>query len=370
MRAWALLLGAILALTLLPAASAGLILDPSGGLMHVPGSAVGMATDAGDPVLGPGESTVPCDFAYVGGTGDASHCPAKAPEEVAGALSNGEDAQAPVPAPEQQAAAPAKPAANETAAEPAKEPAKAEPVEGAWTSPSPPSQSADAEVPPQPPALAAPRGAEPRPTRLAAVPQEPQAGWPLAAASGVLLLPFLLKLLPVAALRRRAQPDPPAQRLVVALVQANPGIHHSELRRRAGLSNGTVEHYVHRLVKSGVLVVHRTAGNTCYVLPETAPAAAARHLALRNPVARRLLALLGEGGTLSLAEMGRRAGAPPSTVHYHVVRMERAGLLRSTASGRERLVSLGTAAAAAAVGLPAFGGQGTGSPAPLVGEPS
>lgn len=195
-------------------------------------------------------------------------------------------------------------------------------------------------VDPQPPVGAAPRPAV-DPATAAGGPgrggRDDALGW-IAAATAAALAPalLLLKVMASFAVRRLGRSSPRREALL-ALVRAEPGIHHTELVRRTGFGNGAVQHHLRALADGGLVVRVRTAGHSCFF-----PAAADADLmgvrvAARAPLTRQVLALLA-ARPRTLAALARDLGLPVTTVHYHVAKLAAAGALaRSDAHGRGAL---------------------------------
>lgn len=120
----------------------------------------------------------------------------------------------------------------------------------------------------------------------------------------------------------------PTRAMLVAAVEANPGIHHQELVRIARKGNGAAEHHLQKLVAGGVLARHKSAGYTCYFRAGKVDrrVMASAHL-LKSPVARAIVEAAQRSPGTSLAEVARLAGVSVPTVHYHAKRLRAAGLV-------------------------------------------
>jgi predicted transcriptional regulator len=129
------------------------------------------------------------------------------------------------------------------------------------------------------------------------------------------------------------------------VIQSEPGIHFQDLVRRSGLPNGTAVHHVRKLEQAGLVAARPLGRYTCYFpgTPERAALAAAP--VTRSNGARRILAEVAASPGLSGSELATRLGLQPSTVAYHVKRLEQVGLLSAVRDGRT--VRLRMAAASA-----------------------
>jgi DNA-binding transcriptional ArsR family regulator len=196
------------------------------------------------------------------------------------------------------------------------------------------------------PAPTAPRPAANSPW---AMPSAPAAatGISLVAVLGGLLYYFwpTMKGLPLFGLFSRIRDDkvldhPQRARLMEA-IRADPGVHFQELCRRMGLGHGVLEHHVRKLVDAELVVVRRTSGYTCYF-----PKATDRRMMDAAPMLRSggsravFRAVAAQPGTSS-RDLAVHLGLAPSTVSYHLKRLETAGLVLPDPVAGARLTPLG-----------------------------
>lgn len=141
----------------------------------------------------------------------------------------------------------------------------------------------------------------------------------------------------------------PTRQQIVALVDAQPGIHYQELLRAIGGGKGGLEHHLRKLEQSGTLTTARTGRYTCYFPKATRPALRIAAPALKSPSARRVLdAIQGRPG-ISGSEVAEATGLSPSSVSEHVARLSAAGLVAGNRTGRSvHLQATGLAAEAGA----------------------
>jgi hypothetical protein len=142
--------------------------------------------------------------------------------------------------------------------------------------------------------------------------------------------------------------ESPARASLVALVQANPGIHFKQMQRLSGMGNGVLVHHLHKLTGAGLLVARRMGKYTCYFAPGASREGLAAVEALKAPGARRVLDTVRTASGLGPEAIAQRSGLAVSTVHYHVQRLERAGLVQVDREGRLLRVRTAGAAGAAA----------------------
>lgn len=141
----------------------------------------------------------------------------------------------------------------------------------------------------------------------------------------------------------------PNRARILDLVRAEPGIHFQDLARKAGIGRGTLDHHLRKLVDAELVSIRRTSGYSC-CFPKGV-GAIDRRLMDAAPVLR------SEGGRAVLQVVARRPGASsrdlaielglaPSTVSYHLKRLETAGLVLPDPAVGVRLTPLGEQAKA------------------------
>lgn len=112
------------------------------------------------------------------------------------------------------------------------------------------------------------------------------------------------------------------------LIGARPGIHLGELMRLLHLGRGSALHHITLLKGDGRIAERVAHGYRCYHLAGAADRRIIDGLpALKSDGACRVLGACLAGGPIIGAEIARGTGFSPQTVHYHLLRLERAGLL-------------------------------------------
>ena len=120
----------------------------------------------------------------------------------------------------------------------------------------------------------------------------------------------------------------PQRQRMVQLVEAQPGIHVSELGRRLGLGRNQLDHHLRKLQASGVVKLIPSGGYTCVFLAASADhAVMAAAGAVKAEGARRVLELALAHPGISVREVARQAGLSPGTVAHHLRRLREAGLV-------------------------------------------
>jgi predicted transcriptional regulator len=122
-------------------------------------------------------------------------------------------------------------------------------------------------------------------------------------------------------------------------VTANPGKYLRELQRDLGMAMGALEYHLDYLERHGLVnVLH---GSNKRFFPTQMNADDRRLLShLRETLPRRVLVLLIERGRRSKSELLAALDVAPSTLNYHLKRLEGADLVRSAREGREAVYDL------------------------------
>ena len=129
--------------------------------------------------------------------------------------------------------------------------------------------------------------------------------------------------------------DHPQRRLIIDVIEAEPGIHFSELRRRTGMPNGTLLHHLKQLVTAGAVAERPNGGFTCYFAGKPRREDVDGAAALKSDGARRILAAIRGSPGMSNLGLARTTGLAPSSVNAHVKRLQAAGLVKVERIGRE-----------------------------------
>ncbi len=130
--------------------------------------------------------------------------------------------------------------------------------------------------------------------------------------------------------------DHPARAELAALIEASPGIHFQQVRRRLGWSPGLARHHLSKLVQLGLVTERQTSGYTCYFPHGKLDRRLIEAIsALKADGARRILAFVIAHPDAANVGIARGTQLDPATVHYHVRRLVDAGLITVRQDGRE-----------------------------------
>lgn len=139
----------------------------------------------------------------------------------------------------------------------------------------------------------------------------------------------------------------PTRRRIQDAIEGEPGIHFQALARKAGVGRGNLDHHLRKLVAADLVTVRRAPGYTCYFPKGRLDR---RYLdaahAVRSDGSKAVLqAVAGRPGASS-RDLAQHLGMAPSTVSYHLKRLETAGLVAPGERAGVHLTPLGSQAAA------------------------
>lgn len=141
--------------------------------------------------------------------------------------------------------------------------------------------------------------------------------------------------------------DHPTRRRIHEAIEAEPGIHFQALARQVEVGRGTLEHHLRKLTDAELVTVRRAPGYTCYFPKGKVD----RHFldaapALRSDGSRAVLQAVAAKPGTSSRDLAAHLGIAPSTVSYHLKRLETAGLVTPGEKAGVRITPLGTQAQA------------------------
>ena len=137
----------------------------------------------------------------------------------------------------------------------------------------------------------------------------------------------------------------PKRSSILALVEAEPGIHLREVQRRLCFGRNQLDHHVGKLLEAGVVKRIAGPGYTCLFPANTDRRDTAAAGVTKSDGARRLLRVVASQPGLGVREAARRSGLSLGTASHHVKRLREAGLLAD--GGGLSLTETGSRAAAA-----------------------
>jgi predicted transcriptional regulator len=135
---------------------------------------------------------------------------------------------------------------------------------------------------------------------------------------------------------------------LLALVQANPGIHVLRAAHLLGLNWNTCHYHAQRLAGEEKITICKVGSHIClFDRREGAVAHRVAPLLLRGGRTASLVQLIFERPGASQQSLAVGLGMAPSSIHRYLLRLERAGLVQRVHDGRE-VTTFATEALAAA----------------------
>lgn len=128
--------------------------------------------------------------------------------------------------------------------------------------------------------------------------------------------------------------DHPTRRSLMALIEAEPGIHYQELLRATSGGKGGLEHHLSKLEKGGLVKAERGPRYSCYFPAGASAAIRLATPALKSDGARRVLSAIRGHPGISGVEVSSATGLGTATVSEHVARLAEAGLVEPQRNGR------------------------------------
>jgi predicted transcriptional regulator len=139
----------------------------------------------------------------------------------------------------------------------------------------------------------------------------------------------------------------PARSKIMQAIEAEPGVHFLALSRRLAIGNGTLDHHLRKLEQANLVRRHSSPGYVCFFPAGTGWAAMQAAPALRSDGGRAVAKALAEQPGATSREIAAKLGLAPSTVAYHLKRLQGAGVVTTGRTG-SRLSGQDPAAAASA----------------------
>jgi len=124
-------------------------------------------------------------------------------------------------------------------------------------------------------------------------------------------------------------------------IEADPGIHLSELAREADVSWGTLLHHLRKLEEADLVYSEKENGKRCFFLPGQVSDEQRQILpALENDKARTIAEFYIENPSASQSEAADELGYSAALVSYHLQKLEDAGVVTRERQGRQQRVGV------------------------------
>lgn len=127
----------------------------------------------------------------------------------------------------------------------------------------------------------------------------------------------------------------PTRKELFEHVEANPGIHFSQLKRDLDMENGLLQHHLRELEQHGVLESQEHQGKRrVFVARELDEEEQSILAALRYETTRRILLFLLEDGPARNSELSDEIGVTPATITWHLQNLVEEGVVEPVKEGR------------------------------------
>ena len=121
-------------------------------------------------------------------------------------------------------------------------------------------------------------------------------------------------------------------------VQANPGIHFSQLKRELEMETGALQYHLRRLERYGVLESEEYQGKRrAFVARELTPEERQILATLRYETTRHILLFLLEDGPARNGEIAEAVGVTPATISWHLSNLLDDSVVERSDEGRTTL---------------------------------
>lgn len=134
--------------------------------------------------------------------------------------------------------------------------------------------------------------------------------------------------------RDDAEPELESRRVIYRAVRDSPGIHFRGLLRELDYAQGTLQYHLGWLVDEGLVQADDDGEYTRYYPAEFEPADRAVMNALRREYSRRIVAVLAAEGPATTSALADRLGRAPSTISWHLSKLNEAGVVTRTRTGQ------------------------------------
>ena len=176
--------------------------------------------------------------------------------------------------------------------------------------------------------------------------------WPIyAMACAAVVLGLLFVSISGRAYMESARHESLVRNDLVDLISFNPGINLTSIRSELQLSQGAVSYHLRRLEKGGIIYSHKGMKERRYYpasmgfnqVERQSVMDEARSI-IANPTGERIIDIL-QRGEATQSDIVKEIGVSPSTIHWHMERMEKAGIIRKMRAGRKVVYRLNASAA-------------------------
>jgi predicted transcriptional regulator len=131
-----------------------------------------------------------------------------------------------------------------------------------------------------------------------------------------------------------------ARKAIYDTVKNSSGCHFREIERRSGLSTGSVKYHLDYLTRNGLITIQKDGGNIRY-FPISFNTGNKRLLGLlRQNSIRKVLLFMLSNHDINHEQIVDHVKLSPSTVSWHLKKLEEGGIIKSARKGRKTFYGL------------------------------
>ena len=120
----------------------------------------------------------------------------------------------------------------------------------------------------------------------------------------------------------------PRVNIILKLISENPGIRYSEIKKTTGFPNGTLSHYLSKMVHDSKIISKRFGRRTWFFPPQIESSEFETIIQLRKETTKKILILLLEKRVAPFKEIREKIKKSPATTSWSLTNLVEAGIVR------------------------------------------
>lgn len=119
----------------------------------------------------------------------------------------------------------------------------------------------------------------------------------------------------------------PKVKNILSIISSNPGICYKELQENTGMPNGTLSHYISKMINDSKIIVKRSPRRSWFFLPDTNSFEIDLIINLRKETSKRILSFLLTNTSSGFGEIQKYVKKAPATVSLTITHLVELGLI-------------------------------------------